>query len=448
MKIYGEVLLNHSHFLMSLKDCKNDFPLLLKPVDGKPLTYLDSASTTQKPAAVIDSLVRFYEEVNANIHRGVHTLSERATELFEGTREKVREFVNAKDSSEIIFTRGATEAINLVTATWGEQNIAGSDEILVTALEHHSNFVPWQQICIEKKAKLVVVPIHEDGTLDMEAYINLLSKRTRLVAVTMMSNAIGAIIPIKKIVQAARSVGAITLIDGAQGVPHLGVDVQDLDCDFLAFSSHKMCGPTGVGVLYGRRDLLESMPPYQLGGDMVKEVFDDHTTWNDLPHKFEAGTPEIANVVAFSAALDYLGEFSFDEILKHDQELVRYAREKLPQLPRLQLYGPQDVTLGGGIVSFNVPGVHPHDVGTILNSEGVAIRTGHHCAQPLMNRLGCSATARMSFYIYNSKEDIDATISALEKVYDIFGVEGHLKGEMQKGKSKVKSAYSKKHSPP
>lgn len=420
---------------MDLKDCKNDFPLLVKPVEVAPddaarsgaspksLVYLDSASTTQKPAAVMRAVTDFYESANANIHRGVHSLSERATELFEGTREKVRALVNAESTEEIVFTRGTTEAINLVASSWGEPNIQEGDEILVTALEHHSNFVPWQQLCARKKAKLVVAPIHEDGTLDFSTFATLLNERTKLVAVTMMSNAIGTIVSIKKIIQKAKEVGAVTLVDGAQGVPHMGIDVQNVDCDFLAFSSHKICGPTGVGVLYGKKSFLESMPPYQFGGDMVKEVFHDHTTWNDLPHKFEAGTPDIANVIGFGAALDYLSQFSFEDILKHDQQLLQYAREQLARLPKLQLYGPQDVSLSGGIVSFNVPGVHPHDVGSIMNSEGVAIRTGHHCAQPLLNRLGCNATARMSFYIYNNREDVDAAVKAIQKVYTIFNVE-------------------------
>ena len=422
--MFGEKLLMRCHFLMSLRDCKKDFPLLVAgEADGAGLVYLDNASTTQKPASVVAAVSEFYETANANIHRGVHSLSERATEMFEGAREKVRSLINAKSLEEIIFTRGTTEAINLVCSTWGEQNISKGDEVLVTALEHHSNFVPWQQLCHRKKAKLVIAPIHEDGTLDMLAFEKLLNEKTKLVAVTTMSNAIGTIVPIKKIVQKVKEVGAVTLVDGAQGVPHMGVDVQDLDCDFLAFSSHKMCGPTGVGVLYGKKALLEKMPPYQFGGDMVKEVFDDHTTWNDLPHKFEAGTPDIANVIGFGAAIDYLSQFSFEEILKHDQDLVQYAREQLASIPKLQLYGPQDVSLAGGIISFNIPGVHPHDVGSIMNSEGVAIRTGHHCAQPLLNRLGCNATARISFYMYNDRTDVNRAVEAIKKVYEIFKVE-------------------------
>lgn len=427
---------------MNLKQIQKDFPILDREVNGRPLVYLDSASTSQKPKAVIDALTKFYETTNANIHRGVHTLSEEATEAYESVREKVRVLINTREAAEIIFTRGTTEAVNLVAATWGEQNINEGDEIVVTALEHHSNLVPWQQLCKRKNATLKMVPILEDGTLDVSQLDSFISVKTRLVAVTQMSNAIGTIIPIKKIVQAAKAVGAKVLADGAQGVPHMGFDVQDEPCDFLAFSSHKMLGPTGVGVLYARCEVLETMQPYQFGGDMVKEVSDVDATWNDLPHSFEAGTPNIADTIAFGAAIDYLQGIGFDAILEHDQKLLRYAREKLSQFPRLQLYGPSDTAMSGGIVSFNVPGVHPHDVGTILNSEGVAIRTGHHCAQPLLQKLGVSATARMSFYIYNTKEDIDAAASALQKVYGIFKVEqsfSSLRGP-ENGKETLKQA--------
>lgn len=412
---------------MNLKEIQKDFPILKREINGHRLVYLDNASTSQKPQVVIDALSRFYETTNANIHRGVHTLSEEATDLYEATREKVRSFVNADHTAEIIFTRGTTEAINLVAATWGEQYIGAGDEIVVSALEHHSNLVPWQQLCARKGAVLKVGDV-DSGALPI-------SEKTKLVAVTQMSNAIGTTLPIKKIIQEAKKVGAKVLVDGAQGVPHMGFDVQDASCDFLAFSSHKMLGPTGVGVLYVRKEILETLHPYQFGGDMVKEVSDTEASWNDLPHKFEAGTPDIANVIGLGAAIEYLEKIGFEAILKHDQDLVQYARKRLAEFPRIQLYGPQDVTQGGGIVSFNVPGVHPHDVGTILNDSGVAIRTGHHCAQPLLNKLGCNATARMSFYLYNSKEDVDAAVEALKRVYEIFKVEqsfSSLRGPEQK----------------
>lgn len=408
---------------MNPKELQKDFPILRREINGHRLVYLDSASTSQKPQVVIDALSRFYETSNANIHRGVHSLSEEATNAYEATREAVCNFVNAKESAEIIFTRGTTEAINLVASTWGEKNIGKGDEIVVSALEHHSNLVPWQQLCLRVGSTLKVIPIHEDGTLNLRRLDSIITEKTRLVAVTQMSNALGTTVPIKKIVQVAHAVGSKVLVDGAQGVPHMGFDVQDVPCDFLAFSSHKMLGPTGVGVLYVKREILETMQPYQFGGDMVKEVTDMEASWNDLPYSFEAGTPNIADTVAFKAAIDYLEEIGFEAILKHDQELVKYAREQMAQFPRIQLYGPQDVTLGGGIVSFNIPGVHPHDVGSIFNDSGIAIRTGHHCAQPLLQKLGCNATARMSFYLYNTKEDVDAAMAGIKRVYNIFKVE-------------------------
>ncbi|MBU0668051.1 cysteine desulfurase [Patescibacteria group bacterium] len=423
---------------MMFNGIKKDFPIFDREVNGKRLVYLDSASTSQKPRSVIDAEKAFYERMNANVHRGIHALSQEATAAYEGVREKVRAFIGAREAGEIVFTRGTTESINLVASTWGEQNISEGDEIVVSALEHHSNLVPWQQLCKRKKALLKVIPLLKNGLLNIDALGGLLGPRTKLVALTQMSNAIGTIVPIKKVVQIVRDAGGAAvgagggsarikvLVDGAQSVAHAGFDLSEMPVDFLAFSSHKMLGPTGVGVLYVKREILETMPPYQFGGEMVKEVSQTDAKWNDLPWRFEAGTPNIAGVVGLGAALDYLHKLGFDAILKHDRELAGCAREKLSQFPGLVMYGPEDggraELMAGGIVSFNVPGVHPHDVGSILDNEGVAVRTGHHCAQPLMERLGCDATVRVSFYVYNDISDVDAAALALQKVYDIFNV--------------------------
>lgn len=402
------------------KKIQKDFPILQKPLNGKRLVYLDNASTTQKPQAVIDSLVSYYSSMNANIHRGVHTLSERATDMFENTRTKIAQFIHARASSEIVFTRGATEAINLVASTWGETNIKEGDVIVVTQLEHHSNLVPWQQLVKRKNAELRIIPITDDGFLDFTDIDTLLAGSVKLVAITQMSNVLGVQTPLKFIIQKAQNVGAKVLVDAAQGMVHLGLDVQDLNIDFAVFSSHKMFGPTGVGVLWARKEILETMPPYQFGGDMVKDVFPFEASWNDVPWKFEAGTPNIAGVVAFASAIEYLEQFSFDEIQEHDQKLYAYARNKLRDFPKLHLLGPEDVMRAGGAISFVIEGVHPHDIGSILNDSGVAVRTGHHCAQPLMQRLHVPATARMSFTIYNDEDDIDAAVEALKNVYAIF----------------------------
>ncbi len=401
---------------------KKDFPILGRSVNGKPLVYLDNASTTQKPASVINAITEYYLNMNANIHRGIHTLSEEATEAYEASRGKVAAFINAKSAEEIIFTKNATEAINLVAASFGEKNVKEGDVVVVTELEHHSNLVPWQELCRRKGAYLRAIPVNPDGTLQTENLERIIDEKTKIVAVTQMSNVLGTITPLEKIIKAAHAVGAVTVIDAAQGVPHLGLDVQKLQCDFAAFSAHKMLGPTGVGVLYGKRALLSQMPPFMFGGDMVKEVSSMRADWNDLPWKFEAGTPNIEGVVAFGKALEYIGNMGFKAILEHDQELLGYARTRLAQLPGVILYGPRDTKNAGGILSFNVLGVHPHDVGSILNNEGVAIRSGHHCCQPLMQRLGVLATARMSFYFYNSKEDIDTAVTAIEKVSQIFKI--------------------------
>ncbi len=408
--------------ILDSEKLKKDFPIFSgnafeggREINGKKLVYLDNASTTQKPRQVLDALTHYYETMNANIHRGVHTLSEEATEAYEATRKDVADFLGCS-TEEVIFTRGTTEAINLVAGTWGEQNIYSGDEVVVTGLEHHSNLIPWQQLCKKRNAELKIIPILADTTIDLEAARKLITKKTKLVAVSQMSNVTGTILPLEQIIDTAKKMGAVVLVDGAQGVAHMGIKP---DCDFLAFSSHKMCGPTGVGVLYGKKELLKKMPPYQFGGDMVREVHDMDATWNDLPWKFEAGTPNIADVIGFRAALKYVRDIGFEKILAHDMALAKYARERLRELPGIIIYGPEN---GGGTVSFNIPGVHAHDVGSILNEQGVAIRTGHHCAQPLMKRLQTPATARMSFYFYNSKEDVDAAIEALKKVYEIFKI--------------------------
>lgn len=399
-----------------------DFPILGRKVNGKRLVYLDNASTTQKPLAVIKALVEFYSTVNANVHRGVHTLSEEATDAYEGARAKAAKFINAADPCEIIFTRNATESINLAALSYGEQNVKGGDNIVVSALEHHSNLLPWRQLAMRKKATVRTIPFNADGTLNLEGLEKLIDSRTIIVAVTQMSNVLGTIVPVEKIIRTAKKAGAVTLVDGAQSVPHMPVDVRKLGCDFLAFSSHKMMGPTGVGVLYGKKSLLEKMPPVLFGGDMVKIVGPSKVSWNDLPWKFEAGTPNIADVAAFGAAIDYLNKIGMDKILEHDRALANYAHKILEQLPGLVFYGPKDISKKGGIISFNLPGVHPHDIGSILDQDGVAIRAGHHCCQPLMESLGIDATARMSFYIYNTTDDIDTAIAALKKVYKILKI--------------------------
>jgi len=404
------------------KDLQKDFPILKRQVHGHRLVYLDNASTTQKPRQVIDAISRYYETMNANIHRGIHELSEEASYAYEETRRTVAEFIHARDDREIIFTRNATEAINLVAYTWGEKHLCEGDNIVVSALEHHSNLVPWQQLCRRKGAHLKIIPVRFDGMLEMEKLDELIDSRTKLVAVTQMSNVLGTIVPLEKIIEAAHDAGAVVMVDGAQGVAHLGIDVQELDVDFLAFSGHKMCGPTGVGLLYGKYELLEKMDPMMFGGDMVLEVSAQQASWNRIPWKFEAGTPNIADVVALKEAIDYVGAIGFKNILAHDQKLLKYARLKLSELPGIKLYGPQDTYKAGGVLSFNVPTVHPHDVGSILNEEGVAIRAGHHCAQPLMKDLGVAATARISFYVYNDEADIDAAVKGLGKVYDTFGI--------------------------
>ena len=398
---------------------RKDFPALHQEVHGHPLVYLDNAATTQKPQVVIDALSAYYSADNANVHRGVHLLSERATEAYEGARVRIQRFINAGHAREIVFVRGTTEGINLVAQTLGRRTVAPGDEIVITALEHHSNIVPWQMLCEERGAVLRVVPIDDAGEVDGEAYERLLNERTRLVAFAHVSNALGTLLPIKRMIARAHEHGAVVLIDGAQAVSHLGVDVRDLDCDFYTFSGHKAFGPTGIGVLYGKTELLERMPPWQGGGDMIKTVSFEKTVYNDLPYKFEAGTPDIAGAIGLGVALDYLDGVGLDRVAAYEHELLVHATRVLSVLPGVKLLGTAREK--AAVVSFLVDGVHPHDVGTILDQEGVAVRTGHHCAMPVMTRFGVPATTRASFALYNTHEEVDALVAALAKVREVFG---------------------------
>jgi len=402
-----------------VEGCRFHFPLLRQQVNGKPLVYFDNAATSQKPQVVIDAITRYYHEENSNIHRGVHYLSEKATQSYEGAREKVRGFLNARSTKEIVFVRGTTEAINLVAASYGRVNVKAGDEVVVSAMEHHSNIVPWQMLCEEKGASLRVVPMNDDGELLLDAYERLLNERTKIVAVVHISNALGTINPIKEMIASAHARGIPVLIDGAQAVPHMKIDVQDLDCDFYAFSSHKMFGPTGVGVLFGKKELLEKMPPYQGGGDMIKSVTFEKTTYNELPYKFEAGTPNIASSIGLGAAIDYIGAMDLNAVLAYENELLRYGTERLLEIPGLKIIGTAKEK--ASVISFVLEGIHPHDIGTILDYEGIAIRTGHHCAQPVMQRYGIPATARASFAFYNTKDEIDVLVKAIYKVKEVLG---------------------------
>jgi cysteine desulfurase/selenocysteine lyase len=397
---------------------REDFPILRERVHGRPLIYLDNAATTQKPAAVIDRLTRFYMHENANVHRGVHLLSERATDAFEQARRTVAGFLNAESTREIVFVRGTTEAINLVAQTYGRTHVGPGDEVLLTAMEHHSNIVPWQMLCEAAGARLRVVPMTNSGELKLDEFESLLSERTKIVAVVHVSNALGTINPIAAIVKAAHRRGIPVLVDGAQAVAHERVDVRALGCDFYAFSGHKVFGPTGIGVLYGKAALLDAMPPWQGGGDMISSVTFERTKYNELPYKFEAGTPNIAGAVALASALDYIAGIGLDRIAAHEQDLLEHGTKLLKRIPGLKLTG----TAGhkAGILAFVLDGVHPHDIGTILDREGVAIRTGHHCCQPLMDRLGVPATARASLALYNTHQELDAFAAALEKVREVF----------------------------
>lgn len=396
---------------------RQQFPVLNRQVKGRPLIYFDNAATSQKPQIVIDALVDYYTGYNANIHRGIHTLAEEATAAFEATRDTVRQFINASSREEIIFTRGTTEGINLVAYTWGRQNIKAGDEIIISAMEHHSNIVPWQMLCEEKGAVLKVIPVTDSGELRMDEYEKLLSEKTKLVSIVHASNALGTVNPVKEIIELAHKQGVVVLVDGAQSTVHLDIDVQELDCDFFAFSSHKIYGPTGVGVLYGKKQLLEAMPPFQGGGEMIKEVTFEKTTYNELPYKFEAGTPNIGDTVTFKAALDFTARIGKDKIRAHENELLAYATRLLKQLPGLRIIGEAKEKVS--VLSFVIENVHPQDIGILLDNRGIAVRTGHHCAQALMQCYGIPGTIRASFAVYNTTEEIDELAEGLKRAIKI-----------------------------
>jgi cysteine desulfurase/selenocysteine lyase len=398
----------------NVAEIRKQFPVLTRMVKGKKLVYFDNAATAQKPKVVLDALVNYYQQYNANIHRGIHSLAEEATAAFEATRDTVREFINAKYREEIIFTRGVTEGINLVSSTWGRQNIREGDEIIISAMEHHSNIVPWQMLCLEKKATLKIIPINERGELLMDEFKKLFTSKTKLVSIVHASNSLGTINPVEEIIRIAHQHNVLVLVDGAQSSVHLDIDVQEMDCDFFVLSSHKIYGPTGVGVLYGKKEILEEMPPYMGGGEMIKEVTFDGTTYNDLPYKFEAGTPNIADTVAFKAALDFVNSIGKENIRAYEEELTRYAMSELSKIDGVRLIGTAKQKTS--VVSFIVEGVHPQDIGILLDNYGIAVRTGHHCCQPLMNRLEIPGTVRASFGMYNTKDEVDELVKGVEKV--------------------------------
>ncbi|NIM20126.1 MAG: SufS family cysteine desulfurase [Candidatus Latescibacteria bacterium] len=406
---------------MDVQRIREDFPALHQQVNGKPLVYLDSAATTQKPLSVIQAVRQYYEKDNSNVHRGVHTLSARATESYETARIKVQRFINAADAREIIFVRGATEGINLVANSYGRKHIRAGDELLITAMEHHSNIVPWQLLCEEKDAHLRVAPINERGEVVLESYEKLITDRTKLVAITYISNSLGTINPVKEMIELAHRRRVPVLVDGAQAGPHLPLDVQEIGCDFLVVSGHKMYAPTGIGALYGKLELLESMPPYQGGGEMIQSVTFEKTTYNDVPHKFEAGTPNIADAVGFGAAIDYLNALGMQAIAAHEDDLVRCAIAALSAIPGLRFIGTARDR--AAVVSFTIENIHPHDIGTILDQEGIAIRTGHHCSQPVMDRFGVPATSRASFGLYNTHAEIDSLVAGIYKAKELFSLE-------------------------
>ena len=403
-------------------ELRNDFPIFKKKIKGKDLVYLDNASTTQKPYSVIESITDFYSNYNSNIHRAVYQLAEEATELYENSRNKIANFINVRPE-EIIFTRNTTESINLIAHSWARSNLKNDDVIAITEIEHHSNIVPWQILCQEIGTRLEYVGIDESGFLDVEYLIELISsKKVKLVSISHMSNVLGTIVPIERIIKTAHQYDIPVIVDGAQSVPHMPVDVKKLDCDFLVFSAHKMLGPTGVGVLYAKKEFLEKMKPFMGGGDMIKEVFKFHTNYNEVPYKFEAGTPNIADVVGFGAAIEYLEKIGMENIRKHEISLTEYALESMQSLKYITIYGPTDSNFRGGVISFNIADIHPHDLATIMNDHGIAIRSGHHCAQVLMQRLDVPATSRASFYIYNTKEEIDKFVNAIKEAGRIFKI--------------------------
>ncbi len=407
---------------LSIENIRKDFPILTRRVrDDKPLIYLDNASTTQKPKQVIDTITNYYNNYNANIHRSVYSIAEEATAAYEKTRDKVAKFINSPKREELIFVRGTTEAINLVAYAWGRKHIKEGDVIVTTEYEHHSNIVPWQLLIKEKGAKLEYIGVDDDGELILEQLDKYLSTgKVKLVAFSLMSNVLGTISDYEKIISKCKQAGVKILVDGAQAVPHMTIDISKMGCDFFAFSGHKMLGPTGIGVLWVRKEVLETMDPFHGGGDMIREVHKYETTWNDLPYKFEAGTPNIAGVIGFGAALDYLSNLGMENVRNHEIELTKYALEKMSKIKGIKIYGTKDISKRGGVISFNFHDVHPHDIATIVDREGIAIRSGHHCAQVLMERLEVAATNRASFYIYNTKDDVDKLIQALEKVSVLF----------------------------
>ena len=406
--------------MFDVERIRDDFPILSRTVHGKPLVYLDNAATSQKPRAVIQALTEYYETYNSNVHRGVHTLSMEATDRYEEAREKVARFINAETPESIIWTRNATESINLVAHSWAESNISEGDEIVVTRLEHHSNLVPWQRIAARNGASLRFLELTEDGAVDMAGAASVITAKTKLLAVTQVSNSLGTVVPVKELAGMARSVGAAVLVDGAQSVPHQPVDVEDIGCDFLALSGHKMMGPTGIGALYARREILEQMEPFLHGGEMVLEVSYEDASWNELPMRFEAGTPNIADAIALGAAVDYLTALGMENVREHEKQLTAYALDAFRELEEIDLFGPMDVDRRGGILSFHSSDVHPHDLGTFLDQEGVAIRTGHHCTMPLMGALGVPATARASLYVYNTEQEVDALVDAVKRALRYF----------------------------
>ncbi|MBL5792519.1 cysteine desulfurase [Heyndrickxia sporothermodurans] len=405
---------------MNAKEIRKLFPILDQEVNGHPLVYLDSAATSQKPYSVIEAIDSYYKEDNSNVHRGVHTLGTRATDKYEGAREKVRRFINASSTSEVIFTRGTTTSINTIANSFGRDNVKEGDEIVISYMEHHSNLIPWQQLAKRKGATLKYIPMQEDGTITLEDVRKTVTSQTKIVAIMYVSNVLGTINPIKEITKIAHENGAYIVVDGAQSTPHMKVDVQDLDCDFYAFSGHKMFAPTGIGVLYGKRELLENMEPVEFGGEMIDFVDLYDSTWKELPWKFEGGTPIIAGAIGLGAAIDFLEEIGMDNILNHEHALAEYALNKLSTVDGVTIYGPKDATKRAGVLTFNLDDVHPHDVATVLDAEGIAVRAGHHCAQPLMKWLKVSATARASFYLYNTEEDIDRFVAGLLKTKEYF----------------------------
>lgn len=418
-RLRGNKILESAAPVIDVEKVRADFPILRERVYGRPLVYLDNAATSQKPNAVIDAVVEYYRHDNANIHRGVHLLSQRATNAYEAVRSTVQAFLHAEQASEIVFVRGATEAINLVAQTYGRTHVESGDEVLITAMEHHSNIVPWQILCEEKGAVLTVAPMNNRGEVLLDEFQKLLSPRTKIVSIAHVSNALGSINPVKQMVAMAHAANAAVLVDGAQAAPHLRIDVQDLDCDFYAFSGHKVYGPTGIGVLYGKAALLDQMPPYQGGGEMISSVTFEKTIYNKVPHKFEAGTPDIAGVIGLGAAIDYVNGLGIATIGAHEHELLTYGTEKLSAIPCLRIVGTAQEK--AGVLSFVMDGIHPHDIGTILDQEGIAVRTGHHCAQPVMDRFGIPATVRASFALYNTREEIDALAHGIQKVREVLG---------------------------